>query len=354
MLFKRFWQKRERLTAPNYFHSAPKTGSTTLYYILERHRDFCAARGKEPNFFSNDEYFEKGEDFFWSDCFAHCKKERAAGDFSTQYFMPGPYRKSLSRIFDQRSPGNTYFSTCIRHPLMWHWSHYLHRVRNVDGFRKFAPMKGTFQTYLEEKQKHGNLTAFTDQLSALQQIYAKTEERDNLLVLVYERDVAPDISIAYEKICNLLSIDPSDFLPIKGIKSNERTESVEIIRSWEGPGTFKNVRTNRAYFPAVYQTKTDGVSESGDAFSKGDIIIERDATHLSVIRNPDIEAKRRFLDYYDSVSTSMTLDDVADLTERYFKEAMTRLQQQLGEDVPEWRADEIQLPQTEWVVPSYV
>lgn len=77
------------LMGPNYFHCAPKTGSTTLYYLLNKHRDFCAARGKEPNFYSDDAQYEKGEEFFWTDRFAHYKGERIAGDFSTTYLAEG-------------------------------------------------------------------------------------------------------------------------------------------------------------------------------------------------------------------------------------------------------------------------
>lgn len=312
------------------------------------------AYGKEPNFYSIDDRYEKGEDFFWSDRFGHYKGEHIAGDFSTHYMTDATYQKSLSRIFDQRLPESTFFSSCIRHPVMWHWSHYLHRVRNADGFRALKPIAITFEQYLEDKKVLGKLDVLEGSLKRLKHIYSNPSVRHNLLMLIYERDISPDISVAYQKICQLLSIDPANFVPIKGILSNERTESIEVIRRWAGPGTFKNVKANRAYFPAIYRAKSAGESESGEIFSPGDIIVERDAANISVFRNPDLRIERKFLEYYDKVSTDLSVEQVSSFTEEYFQESIKGLKMQLEEDVPEWNISALKFPDVEIISPSYI
>ncbi|MCF1709615.1 hypothetical protein L0V05_12400 [Tabrizicola sp. J26] len=348
------------LEAPNYFHCAPKTGSTTLYYILSKHRDFCAARGKEPNFYYDDEYYSRGEGYFWKDRFSHYKGEKIAGDFSTSYiYSPSyssgdEYKKCIGRIFKTRTPRHTYFSTCIRHPLMWHWSHYLHRVRNVDGFRALPPATGSFEAYLEERQSSGKLVTFEDQVRFLKRTFWGPIARRNLLILIYERDVGPDLSIAYSKICNLLSIDPANFEPIRGITSSERIESQEIVTEWRGPGTLADIRANRAYLPAVYRVDSDGVSQKGDSFSRGDIIIERDPRHISVIRNLDVATKRRYLGHYESMTTSLTIDEVVELNARFFRNATSELSRLLGGSIVEWEEGRLNPPKIEKVQPSYL
>lgn len=237
---------------------------------------------------------------------------------------------------------------------MWHWSHYLHRVRNVDGFRRLAPIAGTFEKYLEDARNAERLTTFEAQLNRLKRIYWNPFNRKRLLVLVYERDVGPDLSIAYEKICQLLGIDPANFEPIKGIKSSERVETDKVVTEWSGASTFSDIKANRAYLPAVYRATSDGVSQSGDAFSAGDIIIERDASHVTVVRDPSEEELDRFLNYYDRVSLELTRDEVSDLTERYFKASVGNLMRHFGGDLPEWQPSKLALPAIERVEPSYV
>jgi hypothetical protein len=342
------------LSGPNYFHCAPKTGSTTLFYIFQKHRDICVARGKEPNFFSVDDYYTKGEKFFWSDRFAHYEGEKIAGDFSTNYLREAVCKKSLSRIFRQRSPSDTYFSTCVRHPLAWHWSHYLHRVRNVDGFRNLSPITETFQKYLDDSQKNNHLFSVFDQLSQLKQIYSKQSDKKNLLVLIYERSVLRDISVAYAEICRFLCVDPANFEPlVDGIVSSERRESSESISSWNDIGTFAKLKANRSYLPAIYSASSAGESEGGERFSRGDIIIERDSANISVIRNPSLADQKKYLEYYAAVTTDLSVAQAGELTDRYFDETIQRTEEQLEQVVPEWRPCELNLPEIEWVEPSY-
>ncbi|WP_300036772.1 hypothetical protein [uncultured Roseobacter sp.] len=220
-----------------------------------------------------------------------------------------------------------------------------------------APLNSTFASYLDEKLSVGALDTFLEQLKMLKMLkmlketYSGPEERGNLLVLIYEQDAAADISIAYQKICNLLSVDPANFEPIFGIQSRERIESTANVSKWIGSGTFDQIRANSAYFPAICKTQTSGITQNGEVFSKGDIMVERDASHLTVIRNPDLHTERRFLNYYETVSTELTAYEFSALTERHFSKALVGFREQLNDELSEWHPDLMQMPRIESVIP---
>ena len=54
---------------------AGRSGTTTLYQYLENHSDVCFSDIKEVHYFSVEELYQRGEDYYHS-FWKHCKKER--------------------------------------------------------------------------------------------------------------------------------------------------------------------------------------------------------------------------------------------------------------------------------------
>jgi hypothetical protein len=66
---------------------APRSGTTWLYHLLERHTEVYMARPvvPEPKFFLVDELYERGLDWYSNTWFADAPPDRKAGEKSTNY-----------------------------------------------------------------------------------------------------------------------------------------------------------------------------------------------------------------------------------------------------------------------------
>ena len=84
---------------------AMKAGTTTLLFRLQRHPDVLAGGRKEPNFFSRDENFSKGVDWYatrWPDSPVGLR-----GEASVEYADPrvDPGRRAAHAVDQPRQSG---------------------------------------------------------------------------------------------------------------------------------------------------------------------------------------------------------------------------------------------------------
>ena len=76
---------------------AVKSATTSLCSYLGQHADVCMAEPKEPCFFSDDERYQRGWEWY-AQYFRHHKCEKAVGESSTTYSMTGVYPCAVERI----------------------------------------------------------------------------------------------------------------------------------------------------------------------------------------------------------------------------------------------------------------
>jgi hypothetical protein len=76
---------------------AAKSATTSLCWHLEQHADVCMAKPKEAYFFSHDERYERGWEWY-ARYFRHHKGEKAVGEGSISYSMTGVYPCAVERI----------------------------------------------------------------------------------------------------------------------------------------------------------------------------------------------------------------------------------------------------------------
>src|SRR5438874_9396950 len=101
---------------------APRSGTTWLYHLLDRHPDvyMAAPVTPEPKFFLVDRLYEKGLAYYASQWFAGAGNSRLAGEKSTDYLESGAAAKRIARdlprvklVFILREPVDRAYSNYL-------------------------------------------------------------------------------------------------------------------------------------------------------------------------------------------------------------------------------------------------
>jgi hypothetical protein len=105
---------------------AAKCGTTTLHEWLSRNPDIFMTDPKEPEFFSKDEIYERGLEYYCS-LFAAAKPHQICGEGSTTYTRWPHTADASTRIADLLP--RTRFIYLMRNPVDRAYSHYAHHMR---------------------------------------------------------------------------------------------------------------------------------------------------------------------------------------------------------------------------------
>ena len=102
---------------------AMKCATSSLHDQLAVQSGFVMSEPKEPNFFSNDEEFARGMDWYHN-LFAAAGDDDLCGESSTHYTKLPTYPKTIERI--QEHAPNAKFIYVMRHPINRLVSQYIH------------------------------------------------------------------------------------------------------------------------------------------------------------------------------------------------------------------------------------
>lgn len=111
---------------------AMKCGTTTLHEQLAQQPNIFMSEPKEPNFFSDDQEYSKGIEWY-SSLFSGAPNGALCGESSTHYTKLPTYPKTIERI--QRHLPEAKFIYVMRHPIDRLVSQYVHEwsQRTVSG-----------------------------------------------------------------------------------------------------------------------------------------------------------------------------------------------------------------------------
>ena len=125
---------------------AMKSGTTTLYHYIGMHPGVFMCFPKEPMFFSRDEVYARGLDWYFS-LFREAREDQICGEASACYSR-WPYFGDVAARIREAAP-DTKFIYIMRHPVERTYSHYRHEM--------------------EERQLHatGNVISFEQALEEL-------------------------------------------------------------------------------------------------------------------------------------------------------------------------------------------
>jgi len=198
------------IARPNFFVlGATKCGTTTLHGLLTAHPHIFMTKEKEPHFFDDDTYYNRGLDRYLRDHFRGAAGFKARGEATPSYLAWE--QKVRDRI--RRDLGKDLrFVVMLRDPVKRAWSHYLHQCRSgveTESFERALELEPI-------RLSAGGLgwTAyFRDGLYAHQlRVWFEAFPREHFLVLLTE-DLAERPSTVPRQAFAFLDVDPDVELP---------------------------------------------------------------------------------------------------------------------------------------------
>lgn len=225
---------------------AAKSGTTSLHRYLDHHPNVFMSEWKEPHFFSNPDFYEKGLDEYRK-LFADAGDAVIRGESSTTYFQ---FPQVVERI--QASLPSPRFIFVLRNPIDRTESHYRWMasigledrpprealLADFDQSPTFADRVGgaKFRFYVDES-RYGKYVGR----------YLEAFDRDDVLVLTNET-LLGDRQGTLDRVAQFLQIDP--FPPVPELRLNE-TAARTPDSGVEGKQPPRFSEANRAWLAEV-------------------------------------------------------------------------------------------------------
>ncbi|MGP1382842.1 MAG: sulfotransferase family protein [Thainema sp.] len=191
-----------------------KCATSTLHDQLAAQPGFFMTEPKEPNFFSNDEIYERGLNWY-TDLFANADSGDLCGESSTHYTKLPTYPHTIERL--QQYVPQAKFIYMMRHPIDRLVSHFVHEwtKRQVSTFDINAVLDD-YPTLIEYSQ-------YAMQLRP----YLETFGSDRILPIFFERFCAyPQEEL--ERVCEFLGYPHQ---PIWQDEAQQQNASSDRIRN---------------------------------------------------------------------------------------------------------------------------
>ncbi len=109
---------------------AAKSGTTTLFDVIAQHPEVFASEKKEIRFFSNNDRFQNGVEWYQETHFGNAEKFPVRAEATPAYLTWS--EKVAPRIKDVYKNRPIKFAVIFRDPVKRAYSHYWHRVRQGD------------------------------------------------------------------------------------------------------------------------------------------------------------------------------------------------------------------------------
>jgi hypothetical protein len=198
---------------------AAKAGTTSLCDLLNQHPSVFVCEPKEPKFFSLDENFQKGWEWYGK-LFRDAKNATAIGEGSVNYTMRTAYPKTAQRIAQALPDAKLIY--IVRHPLeriVSNWRMYAISNANPLEFNK-AVRKEDFRSFLVDRSKYWyQLQAYLD--------YFPPEQ----IKLLFFKDFIANPQDTLRQCFDYLGVD-TDFKTANPEKPRNRTDDFRVEASW--------------------------------------------------------------------------------------------------------------------------
>jgi hypothetical protein len=207
---------------------AAKSGTTSLFDVIAQHPEVYASPKKEIRFFSNNDRFNNGVDWYQTTHFHNTEKYKIRSEATPAYLTWS--EKVAPRIKELYGDHNIKFAAIFRDPVKRAYSHYWHRVRQGDE----DPARLSFEEAIHTEEKRlgnswqrleyeGNglfgyyrAGCYASRLKP----YLDLFPRENFIFMLQE-DLYLNFSSNMANLMRFLNID--DGYPLKQVVSNEST-----------------------------------------------------------------------------------------------------------------------------------
>jgi len=292
---------------PNFFIiGAAKSGTTTLFDVVAQHPAVYTSRKKEIRFFSNDDRFANGVDWYQETHFSGALKFAIRAEATPAYLTWS--QKAAPRIKALYGDQPVKFAAIFRDPVKRAYSHYWQRVRQGDE----DPERLSFveAIHSEDKRLKENWQRLEFEGNGLYgyyragcyasrlKPYLDLFPRENFHFMLQE-DLYHDFTASMAKLLWFLEID--DKYPLKPVVSNvsavprnkniyhlynevKKTKIKDILNLFVPPSTRKWFRKDALmkhfnYPPMEKEIKTELYLRYADEIKQLETIIGRDLSH---------------------------------------------------------------------------
>lgn len=195
---------------------AMKSATTTLYRYLCRHPQIFMCSPKEPQYFSRDAVFAKGETWYRS-LFAEAGAEQVCGEASTCYSRYPQYPGVPARL--RAANPDVKLIYLMRHPVERAYSHYKHRMRGL--LRRREPIL----SFEEEIRHEPDIIDGSDYMMQIEQ-YLAHFDRSQLLLLTTD-EMQLDCQAVLSRLQRFLGVEVLDLMAEGTVRANEADAALE-------------------------------------------------------------------------------------------------------------------------------
>jgi hypothetical protein len=248
------------ITLPNFFIlGAAKAGTTTLYDLLHQHSQIYLSFVKEPMFFSHDDNYARGLEWYQATFFRDCAGYPARGEATPHYLYWA--EKVAPRLARTVGAGPVKFIVIFRDPLQRAYSWYWNMVKEGKETLPFAEALEAEPARLQEHwsalQHAGSMiygyyrgSSYASQL----RVYLDQFPRENFLFLIQE-DLKKDFGATLLRTFDFLEVDPQSEL--QPIASNPAAlpRNRSLHRIVQGPSGLKRLIKRIVPFSWRYRLK---------------------------------------------------------------------------------------------------
>lgn len=170
---------------------AMKSATTFLQEQLEKQSGIFMSDPKEPNFFSNDEIYSLGLDWYWG-LFSKSEEVDIAGEASTHYTKLPKYPRTAERL--KKHLPDTKLIYVMRHPIDRLVSHYIH-----NWTMGFVERRSSIDEAIASYDNFVNYSLYSQQLKPWLEVFGK----ERVLPIFFDRLMAEPQS-ELERICSYI------------------------------------------------------------------------------------------------------------------------------------------------------
>ncbi|MCA1735465.1 MAG: sulfotransferase [Actinobacteria bacterium] len=155
---------------------AMKAGTSTVHQWLETQPEIRMLSWKEPSFFSREDRWSKGLEWYQS-LYSH-EPEGLVGEASTSYTSPRFAERAAERMAQSLPRARLVF--LVRHPVERARSHYRHQVQRGRERRPFPKaIADPAMLYIAQSRYWSCLTPYLERFPRSQILVARTEDLDS-------------------------------------------------------------------------------------------------------------------------------------------------------------------------------
>ena len=219
------------ISKPNFLIiGAAKAATTSLSNMLNLHPQAAMVQTKEPHFFSYDDVYNQGWDYYQS-LYAHCKNELVAGDASTSYSRIRYHPQVANRIL--KHVPNVKIIYMVRHPLDRMASAYVERLG--------APGEDQIFKSVNHAVKRQPMIIDSSRYWEVFDYYRQHFDESKIKIVWFEEFVK-NTDYVFQDICCFLGIENNDSIITSSSQRNSRDHVIQRMNEL-GRGDIK-IRTN--------------------------------------------------------------------------------------------------------------